>query len=302
LDAYKAEVSIRDRETAVEWPCPAEFDRHVEELPAVEGGPEGTVCEVVLRGKGYLDPKAVKGRDALAKGMWDVWVPVRGLGMVRKARLGADRAPGIEDACLPALLGSPAQLTVPYFTNPHGNLTLDVARRGKKLGDALAGREVLRMPGDSLELELAAVSHPGTASARAWLVLRGAGPDAAFAGLPATLEPVGGRVHLRPADVKNGTAPFTGLRPGTWQLSAKLDGATSGPELKIGEIRVDERGRLHPVEGLGTVDPHTAREAAAQRRSEAKRSALRRIGGPLMRKLKPTARKRLRRMAARLGA
>jgi glycosyltransferase involved in cell wall biosynthesis len=302
LDAYKAEVSIRDRETAVEWPCPADFEHSVEELPAVEGGPEGTVCEVVLRGKGYLDPKAVKGRDALTKGMWDVWVPVRGLGMVRKARLGSDRAPGIEDACLPALLGSPAQLTVPYFTNPHGNLTLDVARRGKKLGDALAGREVLRMPGDNLELELAAVSHPGTASARAWLVLRGTGADAAFVGLPATLEPVGGRVHLRPADLKEGKAPFGGLRPGTWQLSAKLDGAATGPELKIGEIRVDDRGRLRPVEGLDTVDPHTAREAAAQRRTEAKRSALRRVGGPLMRRLKPTARKRLRRLAARLGA
>jgi len=302
LDGYRAEVSIRDRETAVEWPCPAEFEHAVEELPAVAGGPEGEVCEVVLRGKGYLDPKKVKGRDALAKGMWDVWVPVRGLGMVRKARLGADRAPGVDDACLPALLGSPAQLTVPYFTNPHGNLSLDVGRRGKKLGDALAGREVLRMPGDSLELELAAVSHPGTARSRAWLVLRGTGPDAAFAGLPATLEPVGGRVHLRPAEAKDAGTPFTGLRAGVWQLSARLDGATSGPELKIGEVRVDERGRLHPTDGLGTVDPATAREATAQRRQSAKRSALSRIGGPVMRRLKPDARKRLRRLATRLGA
>jgi hypothetical protein len=257
---------------------------------------------VVLRGTGYLDPKAVKGRAALDRGMWDVWVPVRGLGLVRKARLGADRAPGVDEACLPALLGSPAQLTVPYFTDPHGNLTLDVARRGKKLGDALAKREVLRMPGDSLELELAAVSHPGTASSRAWLVLRGTGPDAAFAGLPAVLEPVGGRVHLRAAAAKDGATPFTALRAGTWQLSAKLDGASSGPELKIGQVRVDDRGRLHPVDGLGTVDPGTAREANAQRRRSAKRGALKRIGGPMMRRLKPGARKRLRRLAARLGA
>ncbi|WP_435177080.1 glycosyltransferase family 2 protein [Actinacidiphila sp. bgisy145] len=302
IDGYRAEISLRDRETAVEWPCPAEFETAVEELPTVAGGPEGTLCEVVMRGTGYLDPKAVKGRDALARGMWDVWVPVRGLGLVRKARLGADRAPGVDEACLPALLGEPAQLTVPYFTDPHGNLTLDVARRGKKLGDALAKREVLRMPGDRLELELAAVSHPGTAASRAWLVLRGTGPDAAFAGLPAVLEPVGGRVHLRPADLKESAAPFTGLRPGTWELSARLDGATSGPELKIGKVRIDDRGRLHPVEGLDTVDPATAREAQAQRRRTAKRSMLKRIGGPVMRRLAPGSRRKLRRMAARFGA
>ena len=302
IDGYRAEVSLRDRETAVEWACPAEFDTAVEDLPVVAGGPQGTVCEVVMRGSGYLDPKAVKGRDALTRGMWDVWVPVRGLGLVRRARLGADRAPGVDDACLPALLGSPAQLTVPYFTDPHGNLTLDVARRGKRLADALAKREVLKMPGDSMEIELAAVSHPGTAPARAWLVLRGNTPEAAFAGLPAVLEPVGGRVHLRPANAKESATPFTQLRAGTWQLSARLDGGASGPELKIGQVRVDDRGRLHPVDGLDSVDPATAREADVQRRRSAKRSALKRIGGPVMRRLKPAARKRLRRMAARLGA
>ncbi len=302
IEGYRAEVSLRDRETAVEWPCPAEFETVVEDLPAVEGGPEGVVCEVVMRGTGYLDPKAVKGRDALAKGMWDVWVPVRGLGLVRKARLGADRAPGVADACLPALLGTPAQLTVPYFTDPHGNLTLDVARRGKKLGDVLAKREVLRMPGDRLELELAVVSTAATAPSRAWLVLRGSGPEAGFAGLPAVLEPVGGRVHLRPADVKDSATPFSGLRAGTWQLSAKLDGSATGPELKIGKVRVDDRGRLHLAGELDTVDPATAREAGAQRRRSAKRNALKRIASPVIRRLKPGARKRLRRMAARFGA
>ncbi|SEG57832.1 Glycosyltransferase involved in cell wall bisynthesis [Actinacidiphila yanglinensis] len=302
LDGYRAEVSLRDRETAVEWACPAEFDRVVEELPVTERGPEGVACEVRLRGVGYLDPKKVRGRDALHKGMWDVWVPVRGLGMVRKARLGADRAPGVDAACLPALLGSPARLTVPYFTHPHGNLTLDVDRRGKKIGDALAGHEVLRVPGDGFELELAAVSHPGTAPARAWLVLRGAGADAGFLGLPATLEPVGGRVRLCPTDAGGSEALFTGPQAGTWQLSARLDGGTSGPELKIGQVRVDDHGRMHPVESLATVDPATALEAATRRRRSAQRSALRRIGRPMMRRLNPATRKRLRRLGVRLGA
>jgi glycosyltransferase involved in cell wall biosynthesis len=307
LDGFKAEVSIRDRETAVEWSCPAAFDAEVEEIEEIEelgsSDEDGVHCQVVLRGTAYLDPKAVKGRDALVRGMWDVWVPVRGLGLVRKARLGADRAAHVDDRCLPALLGKPALLTIPYFTDPHGNLSLDVGRRGKKLGDALANREVLRMPNANgeLDLELAAVSHPGTAPARAWLVLRGKGDDAASVSLPAEMEPAGGRVHLRGTGRGHGRAPFTDLRPGTWQLSARLDGH-GGPELRIGQVRVDDRGQLRLTDELGTVDPTTARAAAAERRRSVKRRILRRVGGPVVRRLGPSARKKVRRLAAKFGA
>jgi glycosyltransferase involved in cell wall biosynthesis len=305
LDGFKAELSLRDRETAVEWSCPAEFEAQIEELDnAGARGEDGVRCQVVLRGTGYLDPKAVKGRAALTRGMWDVWVPVRGLGLVRKARLGADRAPHVDERCLPALLGTPALLTVPYFTQPHNNLTLDVGRRGKKLGDALAKREILRMPGDSgpLELELAAVSVPGTDRSAAWLVLRGKGANTGSVALPADLVPVGGRVHLRIKEQLDSSAPFTGLRPGTWQLSARLDGHGAGPELKIGQVKVDDKGRLRITDGLGTVDPATAQAASAERRRAAKRGVLKRIGGPVMRRVNPAARKKLRRLAAKLGA
>lgn len=300
LDGYKAEVSIRDRETAVEWSCPASFEAEVEELEELENG--DARCQVVLRGKGYLDPRAVKGRAALAKGMWDVWVPVRGLGLVRKARLGADRAAHVDERCLPAVLGKPAQLTVPYFTDPHGNLSLDIDRRGKKLGNILAEREVLRVPDVSaLEIELAAVSVPGTAPAPAWLVLRGKGDHAGSLALPATLQPVGGRVHLLALDHAYGKSPFTGLRAGTWRLAARLDGH-GGPELKIGTVHVDERGRLRLGDEHASVDPATAKEAASMRRQSAKRGILRRIGSPVMRRVKPATRKKLRNAAARFGA
>ena len=247
-----------------------------------------------MRGSGYLDPKAVKGRDALTRGMWDVWVPVRGLGLVRKARLGADRAPGVDDACLPALLGTPAQLTVPYFTDPHGNLTLDVDRRGKRLGDALAKREVLRMPGDSMEIELAAVSHPGTAPAAR---LAGAARQHPRGRLRGAARRAGTRrrpgapaARHRP---RTSATPFTRLRPGTWQLSARLDGAL-GPELKIGQVRVDDRGRMHPVDGLDPRRPgHRPRGRRPAPPLGQAHALLKRISGPLMRHLEPATRKRL---------
>ncbi|MGW1618592.1 glycosyltransferase family 2 protein [Streptomyces sp. NPDC002172] len=95
MDQFKAEMSLRNRETAVEWPCAAEFTSHVEDLG------DGA-CEVVLRGSGVVSPQGVKGRGPVSKGFWDIWISVRGLGLVRKARLGADRVTGVETDLRPA--------------------------------------------------------------------------------------------------------------------------------------------------------------------------------------------------------
>ncbi|GAA4597056.1 glycosyltransferase family 2 protein [Planotetraspora phitsanulokensis] len=300
LDGFKAEVSIRDRDTAVEWPCPATFETSVDELERL---PDGDVlCQVVLCGTAYLDPKAVGGRDALTRGTWDVWVPVRGLGLVRKARLGADRAAHVDDHCLPALLGEPAQLTIPYFTVPHGNLSLDVDRSGKKLGTALARREVRGMPNEDGEpaVQLAVVSQPGTAPTRAWFVLRGKGDDSGSVALPAVMEPAGGRIRLRTTADGRARSPIAGLRPGTWRLSARLDGH-AGPELKIGQVRVDADGRLRLTDKSGTVGSAT-KASSGERRPPAKGGILRRVGRPVISRLGPDARDKLRRVASRLGA
>jgi glycosyltransferase involved in cell wall biosynthesis len=328
MNGFRAEVQLRDRETAVEWMCPVRFETRVEEITdgadqlgkagaeagtetAPEAGQEveGTPCHVVLHGVAYLDPKKIKGRPALDRGRWDVWVPVRGLGLVRKARLGADRAPGVDGHCLPALLGSPARAVVPYFTDPHGNLTLDVDRRGKRLGDALAGRQVLRMPGNrKLEVELAAVAHPGTAPSETTLRLRaegggngGEGGDGgdAVQELPGTLLQFSGRVHLRTAGRLAGDAG-TAVAAGDYALSACLDGPKA-PELEIGTVHVDRHGRLRLSDDLGMVSPSTARDARRQRQRAAVRAVLRQIGGPVVRRMGPAGRKRMRRFAARLG-
>jgi glycosyltransferase involved in cell wall biosynthesis len=304
LGNFKTEMSIRDREAAVQWPCLAKFEAKTEELDS-GGEQDGVHCHVVLRGTAHLDPKKTRHRETLNKGIWDVWVQISGLGLVRRARLGADRAAHVAERMLPALLGRPAQLTIPYFTDPGDNLSLDVNRRGKRLGDALANREVLRMPetkGRPLEVELATVSARSTSQAQAWLVLRGKGDRAGSVTLPAVLEPVGGRTHLRLDDISYDSSPFTGLRPGTWQLSARLDGRNAGPELKISQVIVDRRGRLRLTNELNGVDADTARVAADERRRSARRRVLRQIGGPMIRRLKPSTRKKLRRIAAKYGA
>ncbi|MFF3324421.1 glycosyltransferase [Streptomyces sp. NPDC002889] len=309
IGGFNAELALRNRETAVEWLCPVTVEAHVEDLG------DGT-CEVVLRGTGLLASEGGRARrESLTRGFWDAWVTVRGLGLVRKARLGADRAPHVDGQCLPALLSTPARPVIPYFTDPHSNLTLDVAARAKKVVPRLEGRPVLRMPGRQVRLRLDVLTTGSTGPGEAELVLselpdRSGTPDAspsAAAGPPGTpasdvsvvhsfptaLRPVHGRAHLTvPAQVTDAPA-------GTWQLSVRLDGA-KGPDLPLSRVNVDSAGRLQLDDTLPAPDAHLLRTLSVQRRRAAVRGAVRAVVGPLVRRLPPAARKRVRRMAARL--
>ncbi|MDH6215669.1 glycosyltransferase family 2 protein [Streptomyces pseudovenezuelae] len=282
LDEYKAEMSLRNRETAVEWPCAMEFTSAVEELG------DGA-CEVVLSGTGQVNPQGAKGRGPVSRGFWDVWVPVRGLGLVRKARLGADRAPQVDAECRPALLGSPARPVIPYFTDPHGNLTLDVARRSKRLVEYLEGRPVLRMPGSRPELRLDVFARPATAPLKTELVLTADGGRTHV--MPAEVVPIEGRSHLvLPERV---TAPA-----GRWQASVRLDG-DKNPALDLCKVTVNGGGRLRLGTELPVVDPELVRATVVRRRKATVRRRLRAVGGPIVRRLPSSARKKVRRLAAK---
>ncbi|WP_411150797.1 glycosyltransferase family 2 protein [Streptomyces sp. A30] len=284
MDGFKGEMSLRNRETAVEWPCPAEYTSTVEDLG------DGA-CEVVLRGTGQVSPQGAKGRGPVSRGFWDIWVPVRGLGVVRKARLGADRATHVDADCRPALLGSPARPVIPYFTDPHGNLTLDVARRGKKLVPYLEGHPVLRMPGSRPELRLDVFARPKTAPMKTQLVLSSG--DGRTYTLPAEVRHVAGRAHIalpqRPVAVP----------AGRWNLSAALDGEKN-PALALCEVTVDGKGRLRLGDDLPVVSPEVVQPELAKRRKAALRRRLRAVGGPIVRRLPSSARKKIRRLAAKL--
>ncbi|MFJ3700558.1 MULTISPECIES: glycosyltransferase family A protein [Streptomyces] len=282
LDDFSAEISLRNRETAVEWPCPSTFTTEIENLG------DG-VCEVVLHGSGTVSSERVKGRGRVSRGFWDVWVPLRGLGLVRKARLGADRAPQVDAACLPASLGSPARAVIPYFTEPHGNLTLDVARRGKKLAPYLADRPVLLVPGSRPELRLDLLTAPKTARSEVRLVLSSSGAAHTF---PSTLVPTEGRAHLLlPA--------LAGAPAGTWQLAAQLDGGNNAP-LHLFEVSVDARGRIKLPVGLPLADRDLVNRVNSKHRKVTVRRALSAVGGPLARRLPSRARAKARRLANRI--
>ncbi|MFF3750273.1 glycosyltransferase family 2 protein [Streptomyces sp. NPDC002018] len=284
MDGFKGELSLRNRETAVEWACPVDYTSEIAKL-------DGDTYEVVLRGRGHVTSEAVKGRGRVSRGFWDIWVPLRGLGLVRKARLGADRDPRVDAACLPAVLGSPARVVIPYFTDPHGNLTLDVAGRAKKLATYLADRPVRRMPGSRPELRLDVFTGPKSGSRAVELIVTAA--DGSVRTLPATLRPDHGRAHLAvPARVPD-------LPAGPARLSARLDGP-KGPELPLCEVPVGAGGRIRlDHSDLAVVDAALVRVVTVQRRRATLRRVLRSAGGPIVRRLPSAARKRVRRLAAR---
>ncbi|MFF5569057.1 glycosyltransferase family 2 protein [Streptomyces sp. NPDC012623] len=318
MDEFKGEISLRNRETAVEWPCPAQFTVKIEKVtepkpadatasaaeadsatkersPAKTESPAKAaedVYEVVLYGTGHVTSEAVKGRGRVSRGFWDVWVPLRGLGLVRKARLGADRAPQVDAKCLPAVLGTPGRPVIPYFTDPYGNLTLDVAGRAKKMAAYLADRPVFRMPGSRSELRLDVFTGTASGSRAVELVLTGA--DGTVRTAPATLRPDHGRAHL---DVP---PRVPGLPAGPARLAVRLDGEQD-PALDLCEVPVTEDGRVRLDRGdLPQVDPLLVRVVTVQRRRASVRKVLRSLGGPVVRRLPPAARKKIRRLAARL--
>jgi glycosyltransferase involved in cell wall biosynthesis len=298
VEGFKAELALRDREKAVEWSCPTRLETHVEELDEEDG-----TCELVIRGTGRLAPESGrKGYAGLPRGFWDAWVSVRGLGLVRKVRLGHDRAEHVDGRMLPGLLSSPPRPVIPYFTDPHGNLTLDVARRGKKVGPHLEGHPVLRMPGRTPQLRLELVTTAATGPAAVELVLskpseatdpEEAAETSVVHSCPSTLRPAHGRAHLAVP------ARMEGAPAGTWRLGVRLDGGKVRA-LHLCTADVDDTGRVQLDESLPVPDPELMRKLASARRRAALRRAVRAVVGPVVRRLPPAARRKARRLASRV--
>ena len=216
------------------------------------------------------------------------------------------RDPKVDEQSLPALLGDPATLIVPFFVDTADNLTLDVDRRAHQLGDVIAGEDIrsVSASGRWIDLLLPVATRPGTAASDAALVVRAgsANPPVVH---PARLVAVGDRIHLRArgrlhgheAGRDNGEtrADSPSLPAGTWDLAARLDGP-DGPEITLGRVRVRANGQL-AVTDVRPIDRGTARRVrqvrTKHRRQDVKR-VVRRVVGPIAQRLPAGPRKALR--------
>ncbi|MEV8633821.1 glycosyltransferase family 2 protein [Streptosporangium sp. NPDC051023] len=181
-----------------------------------DGGPRGGTgrpVELVLPVTG--DHEGFTGVVDVARlpsGVWDVYLNVECDGVTRLARLGADRDGRIVQP-VPRVIGGVVAL--PYFTRPHGNLSLDV------------GGHVVAVPG-SVRLTRArwAIGHR--------LVLDGeVSVGAVTPGVRAVRHLVwrerwSGRERREPVEVEAGGAfavrqALGRLGPGTWDAYLELD-------------------------------------------------------------------------------
>ncbi|MFE6412862.1 glycosyltransferase family 2 protein [Streptomyces sp. NPDC057837] len=115
-----ADLLLRERSSAAQYFQPVEFTR--ETVPVGDGGE----VRLVLRATATVDPAALP-----AGGVWDALVRVKLGGWTKECRLGP--APR-EDRPAPGVGVVGGRTVLPYWTQPHGNLSLESGTRGKRLG------------------------------------------------------------------------------------------------------------------------------------------------------------------------
>ncbi|MFF9201811.1 glycosyltransferase family 2 protein [Streptomyces sp. NPDC014986] len=115
-----ADLLLRERSSSAQYFQPVELTR---ETVAVE---DGERVRLVLRATATVDPALLPG-----EGVWDAVVRVKLGGWTKECRLGpAPRATRPEPYA--GVVGDRAVL--PYWTEPHGNLSLDTSVEGRRLG------------------------------------------------------------------------------------------------------------------------------------------------------------------------
>jgi poly(ribitol-phosphate) beta-N-acetylglucosaminyltransferase len=286
LPAFRVQVSLRNRETAVEWIVPAKIRLEFDEA--------GERARPVLRGIAILDPGRLAGGQSLERGMWDVWLRPMGAGLDRRIRLGGGDHSGTEAGFLGAILSradAPTQLVVPYLTEGNGNLSLDIDQRGKKLSDVLRVGEIVALPGDgrSIAMTLPFVMRAGSPPVVARLGLQGSGCS-----IPAQVLPgPGGRARLTARTGKGLRLPS-----GTWELTVGFDGEADA-EASLGRQVAVTRGRMWIADA-----PRVGRVTTTARylvHTMAARPGIRRAGRHVLDRMPRGAARRVRATLKRLG-
>jgi poly(ribitol-phosphate) beta-N-acetylglucosaminyltransferase len=243
LAAIKVQVSLVDRQTALEW-----IVSGTGVVSTRRGGVPGKEVSLPsLVGFVMLDPKRVgPGGRRLEDGAWDVLLRWSGLGLSATGLLRVARRERTakRPVIAPALIGSPVGWVVPGIDGD-GVLRFRVggADRAPARIDTTAGR-VLRQ-GRSLAVELPiATDRFGTV---AFGTLRLSGDGATF-DLPATFSG-----SLGTLVVATSSGVGQALPGGRYTLTAHV-GTANSPGLPVGSVLVRDDGRLM-MRGLQVVSP-----------------------------------------------
>jgi hypothetical protein len=135
-----ADLLLRERSSAAQYFQPVRFTR--ETVPVGDG----EEVRLVLRATATVDPA-----DLPRDGVWDALVRVKLGGWTKECRLGP--APMASRPTRDAgVVGGRAAL--PYWTEPHGNLSLQLGPRGKRLGLGRVQQSGVTVTGDQVRARL----------------------------------------------------------------------------------------------------------------------------------------------------
>ncbi|MBG0827658.1 glycosyltransferase family 2 protein [Planomonospora sp. ID67723] len=209
-------------------------------------GPVTGITEVTVPAAGDGDEfTATVDVAALPSGVWDVHVAVTCEGVVRTARLGADRDQRIARPA-PRMVGGAVAL--PYFTRPYGNLSIDVG------GHVVSPPGIVRLTGARWgaghrlvldgEITMGALTPDRRAVRRLVWRERSSGFERS---VPVTAT-AGGAFTARHAAGR--------LRPGTWDAYLELD--LGGPPARF-RVEAETESVAPPLTWLRGVSRRTVK-------------------------------------------
>jgi glycosyltransferase involved in cell wall biosynthesis len=255
IQAIRAQASVRDAPTMLEWQVPTWATVARIEQQGASYGARPVVPSLV--GTIEVDPQHVgPGRRALGTGRWDLIVRWTGLGMLRTGALRVPSADGVSvlEGTGLAMLGDPPRYIVTGIDKGEA-LVLDVNPSSRGLAPGVAGRPaIVRRDGRVIEVLMPIASGPRSGTMSASVSLVNADGETRF---PARLVPHRGGVILVASPAAGRLPP-----PGPYALTTRLDG-DDGPELPIGPAMVTAAGlvKLDAIDRQTRVD--RVRRAAA---------------------------------------
>ncbi|MGI5460574.1 glycosyltransferase family 2 protein [Streptomyces sp. CA-249302] len=226
------DLLVRDRSTGAQYFQPVEVTREI--VPVEDSGK----VRLVLRATGTVDPaRAVEGA-ALHSGLWDTYARVRLGGWSKDARVG----PGprrARTAASAAVVGG--RVVLPYWTDPHWNLSLDVDRASKRLGLNQLDPDQVTVSAGRLRAPLP-LHVPGETA----VLLRLTSPQRSV-DTPATLSPAGNGAVLEAA------LPAGELSGATWRTA--LCAAPDAAEPRFVPLPLSLRADANQVKVVRTPGP-----------------------------------------------
>ncbi|MEU6258342.1 glycosyltransferase [Streptomyces sp. NPDC047043] len=235
------DLLVRERASAAQYFQPVELTREI--VPVEDSG----AVRLVLKATATVDPSGAMDGTALRDGLWDTYARVRLGGWSKQSRIG----PGprkARPAAPAAVVGG--RVVLPYWTDQHGNLSLDVDRATKRLG--LGRLQDVDVSGERLRTAL-----PLHVPAETGVLLRLTSSDRTVEA-PGTLSPAGDGAVLEAA------LPVADLARATWRTA--LCPAPDADERRFLPLPLTLRGDSNSVKVVRTPRPGNVRRLARRAR------------------------------------